>query len=65
MAFRINTKISNRQNEWLDKKAEEMGISKSALVAVAIENYIKEIEVVNGLPKILDQLEKHGVTLEK
>lgn len=63
MAQRINTRISDRVNEWLDKKAEEMAISKSALVAFAIENYMKEEEVVKGLPQVLKELEKVGITI--
>ena len=64
MVQRINARVSDRQNEWLDKKSVEMGISKSALVSVAIENYIKETEVVYGFPKIISELEKQGIKLK-
>ena len=64
MAVRVNTKISDRANAWLDKKSEEMALSKSALIIIGIENYIKENEVVHGLPRIIEQLEKHGVKLK-
>lgn len=60
---RINTRVSARANDWLDKRSKEMAISKSALVAIAIENYIKETEVVYGLPAIADQLEKIGLNI--
>lgn len=63
MAVRINTRISDSANEWLDKKSIEMAVSKSALINFAIENYIKENEVVQGLPKILKELEKHGIKI--
>lgn len=61
---RVNTRISARANKWLDNKSKEMAISKGALINLAIENYIKEIEVVHGLPKIVEQLEKQGVKLD-
>lgn len=61
--MRLNTKVSHELNVWLDKKSEEMGISKSALVAVAIENYRKEVETVATLPKLLKKLEEMGVEL--
>lgn len=60
---RINTRISARTNEWLDEKSAEMAVSKSALVAFAIENFMKEVEVVHGLPKILEQLQKQGIEI--
>lgn len=64
MTVRLNTRVSDRLNEWLDKRSEEMGISKSALVAVAVENYMKETEVVQGIPKLIAELEKHGITID-
>ena len=61
---RVNTKISARANSWLDSKSREMAISKSALINIAIENYIKETEVLHGLPKLIKELEKHGIELK-
>lgn len=40
--IRINTRISHLQNEWLNKRAADMGVSKSALVSFAIQNYIDQ-----------------------
>lgn len=61
---RVNTRISSRANDWLDKRADETSLSKSALINIAIENYMKEIEVVQGLPAILKELEKQGVDIK-
>lgn len=60
MPVRINTRISDRANEWLDRKSLEMAISKSALISLAIEHYIKETEVVHTLPNVLRELERLG-----
>lgn len=57
---RLNTRVSSDTNDWLDRKSEEMAISKSALVAIAVENYRKEVETVNALPEILKKLEEMG-----
>ena len=65
MGVRVNTRISDKANEWLDKKSAEMSISKSALINMAIENFIKEMEVVHTLPRLLQELEKHGIDLSK
>lgn len=63
-AVRVNTRISARANKWLDKKSEEMAISKSALINIAIENYIKETEVVHGLPAVVEELKRLGVDID-
>lgn len=62
--FRVNTYISKKANEWLDEKAIEKGLSKSALINIAIDNYIKETEVITGLPEMMRKLEDMGM-LEK
>lgn len=55
---RINTKISHELNEWLDKRSREVGISKSALVAISVENYRKETETIAILPDLMSKLEE-------
>lgn len=62
---RVNARISKRANDWLDKRSLETSLSKSALINIAIDSYIKEVEVVEGLPAILEELEKHGIDLSK
>lgn len=58
---RLNTRVSHNLNEWLDKKSEEMAISKSALVAIACENYRKETETVAVMPLLLEKLKEMGI----
>lgn len=60
---RINTRISAETNEWLDKKSEELAVSKSALVAMAVENWRKETETVKVLPALLERLKEIGVDI--
>jgi predicted DNA-binding protein len=62
---RVNTRISYDTNEWLDKKSEEMALTKSALINMAIENYRKEVEVVNGFPEIINKLREMGIDLNQ
>lgn len=60
---RLNTRVSADTNAWLDKKSEELAISKSALVAMAVENWRKETETVAALPAMLEKLKKLGIEL--
>lgn len=60
---RVNTRISKRANDWLDRKSLETGISKSALINMCIENYRMQMEVTDMLPMLLNELEKHGIKI--
>ena len=61
---RINTRISSYANEWLDTRAQETGLSKSALVMLAVENYIQQTQAMQGMNDMtvlltkLEQIEK-------
>lgn len=39
---RVNTRISSKANDWLDKESFSSGIPKSTLILLAIENYIQQ-----------------------
>lgn len=49
---RLNVRVSPVLNAWLDKKSGEMGVSKSSLVAMAIENYRVQLETVDVIKKL-------------
>lgn len=61
---RVNARISQSANEWLEKRSAETALSKSALIALAVENYRTQIEVTEGFPRMLEELEKHGIKLD-
>lgn len=46
---RVNTRISSKLNEWLDKESEETGVPKSTLVMLALENFQREREVISKM----------------
>lgn len=46
---RVNTRISKTLNDWLDKRSKETGYSKSTLVMLAIEDYRRQVEVVERM----------------
>lgn len=61
---RVNTRISKTLNAWLDEKAKETGMSKSSIIMMATENYMREnmafsaMADMNQLVAKLDELEK-------
>lgn len=46
---RVNTRISSELNEWLDKRSKETGVPKSALINIALEQYVMQVRSVNAL----------------
>ena len=59
--FRLNVRVSKENNDYLEKKSRETGISKSALVQIAVEQYRQQNEAVQAMNKMeiyVDQLEK-------
>lgn len=54
---RVNTRISARYNDWLDQRSVETSVSKSALINLAIENYIAQSEMTMNMREMLDKVE--------
>ena len=44
---RINVAIADELNEWLAKRSKEMHISKTALVNLALEQYMQSYKVIS------------------
>lgn len=58
---RIGSRVSAETNDWLDKRSKETGLAKSVLVYMAIECYIREVEVVSqmgNMGQILQHMEQ-------
>lgn len=47
--IRVNSRISYKANEWLDKRSEDTGLSKSALMMLAVENYIQQTQMMETM----------------
>ena len=55
---RVNTRISRKVNAWLDDKSKRTGISKSALIHMALEDHIRQIAITDELPKLYDEIKR-------
>lgn len=64
---RLNVRVSKENNEYLDKKSMQTGISKSALVQIAVEQYRQQAEAVNAMnnmEKFVNQLNEINLELQ-
>lgn len=58
--IRINSRLGYTQNKWLDEESARTGISKSALIQMAVEQYIAQKQALNAMydmKSIVDKLE--------
>ena len=56
--FRLNVRVSQKQNKWLEDESAETGLSKSALVQLAVENYIQQRKTVDAMGTMHELFDK-------
>lgn len=64
---RINSRLGYTQNKWLDEESTRTGISKSALIQMAVEQYIAQKQALNAMydmKSIVDKLESMEAMLK-
>jgi succinate dehydrogenase/fumarate reductase flavoprotein subunit len=58
---RINVAIADELNEWLANRSKEMHISKTALVNLALEQYMQSYKVISqseGLGELVKKMQE-------
>jgi len=61
---RLNTRVSQELNNWLDLESNRSGLSKSAIMMIATENYRREKEAFGMMADMgqlvakIDELER-------
>lgn len=66
--IRINTTVSPKINAWLDEQSAETGLTKSAIVLFAIENYKNQKEAktsISELSVLVEEMKKLAEQVEK
>lgn len=64
---RFNGRLGYTQNKWLDEESARTGISKSALIQMAVEQYIAQKQALNAMydmKSIVDKLESMEAMLK-
>lgn len=61
--MRMNIRISKKIRKYFEEKSEETGVPQSHLMALALEEYVDQKEVIRftsagGVQKIIDNLNK-------
>lgn len=58
--FRLSIRVSADLNDWLDKESQETGISKTAIIAFATEQYRQQKNTTVSMPEMLKLIKKQG-----
>ncbi len=53
---RVNINISEEMKKYFEEKSKETGIAQSALMVMAISEYLDQKKMLNSLEPILEQL---------
>lgn len=62
---RINTRVSKKMNDWLEKEMADTGVPKSTLIYLALEQYVQQKEAVDVLGQIVQKIETLENKIEK
>lgn len=54
---RVNTRISQKANDWLDKESEATGVPKSTLIYLALETYISQQQSVSAITELTTKMD--------
>lgn len=56
--IRVNIKISNETKTFFEELSKEVGAPQSALMAIALKEYIDQKKAIKELPAIIKKLEE-------
>lgn len=65
---KLNINISDDLMAWLDKRSKEIYVTKTALVNLALEQYMKSYELLSkerGLSDFFDKMKKLTMAIDK
>ena len=62
---RINTRVSKKMNDWLEKEMADTGVPKSTLIYLALEQYVQQKEAADVLGQIVQKIETLENKIEK
>lgn len=56
--FRVNARIGQHHNDFLDAESERTGLSKSMVIMLAIENYMNQNQQLSALSDLVKEAQK-------
>ena len=57
---RLSIRVSAELNDWLDRESKESGISKTAIIGFATEQYRQQKNTTVSMPEMLELMKNQG-----
>lgn len=54
---RVNTRIGEHHNKFLDDYSKETGVSKSGLIQIAVDRFMRETQGMSTMEQVIKKLE--------
>lgn len=55
---RVNTRISNELNNWLNNESIRTGVSKSTIIHLALTTYMQQTRAINSMDEVIKRLDR-------
>lgn len=55
--IRVNTRIGQHHSDWLNEESERTGMSKSSIIQLAIDNYMRQNQSMSTLEQMILKIE--------
>lgn len=56
---RININVSDEMKQYFEQKSKETGVSQSALMVMAMSEYLDQKKAMNSMNTLLEELKKN------
>lgn len=63
--IRVNTRIGEHHNGFLDDYSKETGISKSGLIQIAVDRFMRETKTISSMEQMMNKLQELETKIEK
>ena len=61
MSVRKNISMSENTAKWFEKKAKEIGTTQSSLMAIALQEYIKNDKALSTMSEMLQEIREKKI----
>ena len=58
--FKKNFQINEEMNTWYEERAKSIGISTSALMKIALQQYITQEKAINAIKDATEEMKKYS-----
>lgn len=62
---RVNTRIGDHHNKFLDDYSKQTGVSKSGLIQIAVDRFMRETQGMSTMEQLIDEIKEMKKEIKK